>query len=255
MIAILASNFRERAAFAALCESRRWAWIEFDSVRAFKKFLRTDRPRVVLTRDRLTDGYSDDVLLALAAANQLPATKVLVLLAPAAPSSQHARQVALGADSVHRDPVSADVLVEYLAKYLSLTKSTREKPSPPAADRTIRFAGATIHPFKRRLEHAGKIAHLTPREVQLVERLSESRDEVIAYPTLYSEVLGSRFRGDTSTMRVLLGKLDASFRSVGLTLRSFLEVIPKTGYRCLPTPHPATLLLEKTPRAAAPRAA
>lgn len=255
MIAIVASNLRERTAFAALCESRRWPCVDFESVRDLKKFLRANRPRIVLTRHRLSDGYSDDVLVALATADRLAATKVIVLLGPGAPPSQHARQVALGADSVHRDPVRADVLVEYLAKYLAQAKPSPIKTAQARQDRTIRFAGATIHIFERRLEHAGKIAHLTPREVQLVELLGESAHEVVAYATLYSEVLGSRFRGDTSNMRVLLGKLDASFRSVGLSLRRFVDVVPKAGYRCLASPRPAKLRLKKTPRAVAPRAA
>jgi DNA-binding response OmpR family regulator len=231
MIAIAVSNPRERAAFAALCGGRGWACVECASVGALGKYLRLNHPRVVLTRHKLNDGYSDDVLGALAAAGMLPLTKVIVLLGPGGPSSHEPRQIALGADTVLRDPVRADVIVEYLAKYLSVGGiGPRKAPASPQ-DHSFAFAGATIHPFERSLRHGDKFISLTPREVQLAERLVESVGEVATYEALYSEVLGRGFRGDTSNLRVLLGKLDASFRSVGLPLRRFVEVIPKTGYR------------------------
>ena len=42
---------------------------------------------------------------------------------------------------------------------------------------------------------------------------------------------GRRFRGDTSNLRVLLGKLTASAVSLGISLQKWVEVIPKLGYR------------------------
>jgi DNA-binding winged helix-turn-helix (wHTH) protein len=72
---------------------------------------------------------------------------------------------------------------------------------------------------------------LTPREALLMELLVQTQGEVISYDTLYSDLLGRRFRGDTSNMRVLLAKLSCSARKVGLSLRNCIDVIPKTGYR------------------------
>jgi hypothetical protein len=48
---------------------------------------------------------------------------------------------------------------------------------------------------------------------------------------LYSEILGRRFAGETSNMRVLLGKLGKTTAKVGLDVRQWVEVIPKLGYR------------------------
>ena len=254
MIAIASSSVQERVAFAALCASRGWTYVECDSLRALKKLLRATRPRIVLTRYKLSDGYSDDVIAALAAAGLLSTAKVIVLLGPGATAAQEARQVSLGADSVHRDPVRSDVLTEYLAKYFSRSKKVSPKSSRAAASKPFRFAGAAVNPAARRLQHAGRVAALTPREVQLAELLFESRGEVVNYTTLYSEILGSNFRGDTSNMRVLLGKLDASFRSVGLNVRTFVHVTPKMGYRYSPRPQ-LKLHLAKLPRAVTTHAA
>src|SRR5207248_9281860 len=62
VIAIVSSHQRERAAFAALCESRAWPCTECDSVRSLKRLLLQTAPKVVLTRHRVVDGYSDDII-------------------------------------------------------------------------------------------------------------------------------------------------------------------------------------------------
>lgn len=234
MIAIVSSSAPERAALVSLCESRHWASVACDSVRAAERSLRSIRPHVVLTRHRLADGYSDDVMAELNRAGLLTAVKIIVLIESGAYAAQAARQVALGADSVHRDPVRADVLVEYLARYRLAGQSAARSAMPIAASQPFQFAGASIQSLDRTLTHGRRGATLTPREVQLAEFLAASRGAVVTYPQLYSEILGTNFRGDTSNMRVLLGKLTTSFRSVGLRLRDFVEVIPKTGYRYQP---------------------
>jgi len=200
-------------------------------VRELKKLLRLTRPKVVLTRHKLSDGYSDDVMVAIGAPQIPVATAVIVLLDAGTSSGQEARQVALGAESVQRDPVRSDVLAEYLAKYLARWKPAGAGVARSGQEHTFHFAGVTVRPIERRLERAGKIVPLTPREVQLAEILFESQGEVVPYTSLYAEVLSTSFRGDTSNMRVLLGKLGASIGLLGVSLRQWVEVIPKTGYR------------------------
>ena len=235
MIAIVSSNPRERTAFAALFENRAWPHLECDSVRALRKTLRSDPPAVALVRHKLADGYSDDVLTALKDGNARLPTKVVVLAGAGTPAAQEARQLALGADCVLRDPVRTDVLLEYLSRFQKRAEA-RPKPARPR-DASIRFAGARLLPVERCIEYSGRCVGLTPREVQLAELLVESAGSVVTYTTLYSEILGRRFRGDTSNLRVLLGKLDASLRAIGIFLRKHVEVIPKTGYRYIAPRH------------------
>lgn len=228
MLTIISSVARERAAFAALSDARRWGYSECDSIRAFKRLLQHTRPGIVLVRQKLSDGYSDDVI-ALLKDNGASATKIVVLLPAGSPSALEARQIALGAHCVQRDPVRTDVLVEYLNQYRVHSKHTAK--ASPAAAPTFAFAGATIHFVDRKIESNGKSASLTPRELQLAGLLGESAGAVLSYETLYSEILSQKFRGDTSNLRVLLGKLDVSARRAGIALRSWVEVIPKLGYR------------------------
>lgn len=252
MIAIISPISQERAALAALCASREWATTECDSLRTFKKLLQHLGPRIVLTRRRLGDGYADDVLAALAAAGMSASASVVVLLGAGTPSSVEARLVALGADCVQRDPVRSDVLVEYLQKY-----QDRDSRTAGAAPRIVlnpfEFAGAAVDPVERTLRLRKRVTHLTPHEVDLIELLLHSEGGVLTYDTLYSDILERKFRGDTSNMRVLLGKLMSSARLVGLPLRNWIQVVPKLGYRYRPPlPEVAPAVKAKPTRAAKP---
>ncbi len=230
MIAIVSPTARERVAFATLCASRGWPSVAFDSLRAFRRALRRTKPKVVLVRHALPDGYSDDLIAALGERGLLPAAKIIVLVAAGTSSTVEARQVSLGADCVQRDPVRTNVLLEYVAKYFrSPRASVGSSHAAPA--KTVSFAGAVLNPEERLLRHGSQETTLTPREVELVELLIHSQGEVVTYDTLYHEILNRSFRGDTSNMRVLLGKLNSSAALLGIALRQWVEVIPKTGYR------------------------
>jgi DNA-binding response OmpR family regulator len=234
VIVIVSSHSSERTAFAALCASRGWVSLECESLRALRRTLREAPPRVVLTRQRLDDGYSDDIIATLGGAGLLPATKVIVLLDATVSSAQEARQISLGADVVHRDPVRTDVLLEYIAKF-RVCSASGGAPHRNGRRESFSFLGGVIQTMERTVHYRGRTAPLSPREVELAEILASAGGQVVTYPMLYSDILGRKFRGDTSNMRVLLGKLNAAVRRVGLQLRRHVQVIPKTGYRYRPT--------------------
>jgi len=199
-------------------------------MQAVARFLRRSQPRVVLTRQKLVDGYSDDIITLLRNARLLPITKIIVLAAAGTTSTAEARQLTLGADCLLRDPVRTDVLLAYLLKFWQPVRSTRGK-SVPARDKPISFSGATVLPSDRLLQYDQQSISLTRREVELIELLVQSRGDTLTYDHLFHEILGRHFTGDTSNMRVLLGKLSRSTARVGIILRQWVEVIPKTGYR------------------------
>lgn len=229
MIAIVSSLARERAALVALCESRGWAALGCDSARALDRELRRQAARVVVARHKLNDGYSDDVLARLRTDDRGSETKVIVLMAADTSSSIEARQLALGADCVLRDPVRIDVLLAYLEKYKHpATRAARGRDATLPA--TLTFAGATVCPALRTLTVADRSVQLTPHELALVELLAQSEGVPVTYDSLYSEILGRPFRGDTSNMRVLFGRLARTAGKLGLPLRDCIKVIPKTGY-------------------------
>lgn len=227
MIAIVSSSIRERNALGCLCSARRWPVIECDSVRALRRYLRRDVPRVVLTRDRLDDGYSDDVIELFRQPGTTFQTRLIVLIGAGATSSHEARQVALGADCVQRDPVKINVLAEYLARYRCVESPPASRPRPES----FTFATATVFPLELRIEHCGRSTAIRPRELELIELLHDSRGQVITYETLYRQILGRRFAGETSNLRVLLNKSANAFAEIGIPLRTMIRVFPKTGYR------------------------
>ena len=236
MIAIVSSEARERATFASFCEQRGWNSVECPSVRAVKRIIGRAHLRVVLVRHQLQDGYSDDVIATLGK-QKVGNTKVIVLVRAGTSSSIEARQLTIGADCIQRDPVRSDVLLAYIDKYVQTPVIS---PAAPLS-KEITFSGATFNALDRSLQHAGRTVIITPREVTLIELLHGSAEEVLTYEMLYDEILGRRFQGDTSNMRVLLAKLSSSANKIGLSLRHSIEVIPKAGYRyrpSAPTPGP-----------------
>ncbi len=215
---------------ASLCESNGWPTIECQSVRSALRSLQRHQPRVVVTRHRLEDGYSDDIIAALATREQRLVTRLIVLLDAGVPSAVEVRQVGLGADCVLRNPIRTDVLIAYVRKYLTAAPASRTATAR-AGEVFIDFCGGTFAPMTRTLKYGGDLLSVTPRESVLIELLAQDPGTVASYERMYSEILGRRFRGDTSNMRVLLGKLAASCRTIGMAIRPQIQVIPKTGYR------------------------
>lgn len=231
MIIIVANSLREAAALLSLAKSRGWPVCSCTSVLQFKKQLRNMRPAVVLTRDRLVDGYSDDIFTLLSQSEPRSGTRVIVLAQADFTQKQEARQLALGADCVIRDPLRPDVLLEYLAKFLR-PASTR-KPQPVSPEQ-FHLAGALFCPDQQILSFAGKSVHVSPREIELARILAESPGKIITYAFLYSELFNRVFSGDSANLRVLLGKLAASFRKLGINLREMIRVTQKSGYCYVP---------------------
>jgi DNA-binding winged helix-turn-helix (wHTH) protein len=121
-----------------------------------------------------------------------------------------------------------EVLLEYLSKYRTKIRSAPLRPNLSALN--YEFAGAQVVPHEHRLVRLNQTIHLAPQEIELLRLLSRSVDKVVPYPVLYSELFNQRFAGDTANCRVLLAKLSASFRRLDINLRTFVEVIPKSGY-------------------------
>lgn len=230
MIALVIPASAERAALLSLFESRGWATLECHSVRGCIRSLRRHLPRVVVTRHRLSDAFSDDILVWLRASGLTSPPRAIVLVDADTPTELEVRQLTLGADCVLRYPIRADVLAAYVAKFYT-TNAERRVAANGNEDSNVAFCGAVLNPLERTLQMAGTRAPLTPREVILIELLVDSRGSVVSYERLYSEVLGRKFCGDTSNMRVLLGKLGNSCRKVGLQLRQYVKVVPKGGYQ------------------------
>jgi DNA-binding response OmpR family regulator len=227
MIAILTESAREASLLATLCDQRSWPCQTCCTLSGFSKLAEKISPRVVVIRQRLGDGYSDDAFAWLKSTGRLPRTRIMVLVPADCSIRQEARQVALGADCVLRDPLRLDVFLEYLTKY-------RAKKDPTATVQPLqdgyKFAGIQVHPHEHHLVHAGKTVQVAPQVMALLRLLYDATDQVLPYPVLYSELFNQKFTGDTANCRVLLAKAAASFSHLKIDLRAHIKVIPKSGY-------------------------
>jgi two-component system, OmpR family, KDP operon response regulator KdpE len=228
MIYIVSSLAREAEVLAALCEQRSWPTQACRRVADFVVAADKTSPRSVIVRHRLEDGYSDDVLAYLGLRETQRPTRVIVLAAANCSPKEETRHLSLGADSVLRDPVRVEVLLEYLARHRMQAAAGSSAPAAPVS--SYEFAGVQVHPLEHRLTRAGRSVRTTPRVIELLQLLHGNAGRVAPYPLLYSELFGRRFAGDTANCRVLLAKADGYFHRLGVNLRAHIRVIPKSGY-------------------------
>jgi DNA-binding response OmpR family regulator len=232
MILIVSSQVGEADALATLCNQRNWTNQVCQTFSTFVRAASKLAPRVVVTRQRLEDGYSDDILAQLGPLVGGNPSRVVVLASADCTPKEEARQLSLGADQVLRDPVRIEVLVELLQ---------RHQHSPRSADnfihstnRCYEFAGAQVSPHELRLLRGRRSVTTTLKVIELVQTLHRAPGQVVPYTVMYEDLFGRQFNGDTANCRVLLGKAAADFRRLGLDLRAHIEVIPKSGYRYKP---------------------
>jgi len=204
--------------------------LECHSIRAALRTLERHRPRVFVVRRRLDDGFSDDLLMHLQRRGP-GAVRTIVLLEAGEGPRVEARQISLGADCAMRDPIRTEVFLAYAGQYVKRNAHTAIQPPGHRPRPEVTFCGGLFSSLDRTFRHGEKAVVLSPRESSLVELLVQSAGGVASYEYLYGEILGRRFCGDTSNMRVLLGKLSISCRRVDISIRPFIEVIPKSGYR------------------------
>ncbi len=228
MIIIVSNSTREAALLNALCDQRAWPAQACGTLTEFKKLAERNEVRAVVVRQRLREDYSDDLLATLKELEATSRPRVIVLVPADCSIRLEARQVALGADCVLRDPVRMEVLLEYLAKYR--TESRGALAPALASPLCYEFAGVQVFPHEHRLVRLEQSTHVAPKEIELLQLLARSAGKVVPYPVLYCEVFKQLFAGDTANSRVLLGKVTTSFRRVGVDLRRHIEVIPKSGY-------------------------
>ncbi len=225
MIYIVSSLAREAEVLAALCEQRSLPSLACTRIAEFKNAAEKNSPQAVIVRHRLADGYSDDIIAYVAKHTTRPA-RVIVLAPADCSAKEETRHISLGADSVLRDPVRLEVMLEYLARHCADAAS----PAPRKSAACYEFAGVQVHPLEHRLTRGKQNVRTTQRVIELLHVLHANAGQVASYASLYSELFGRRFAGDTANCRVLLAKANDAFRRLGVNLRNHIKVIPKSGY-------------------------
>jgi DNA-binding response OmpR family regulator len=225
---IISSSGREAAMFAALCDQKSWPCHACTSIAEFTKIIEKLTPRTVITRYRLEDGHSDEILSLLSSNGQFATTRVIVLLPANVTTQQEVRQVGLGADCLMRDPLRMEVLLAHVERNRERLGRTPTSTSIP--ETIFEIAGVMVHTNKHILERSGRTFEVAPQVVAFLRLLARSAENVLTYPVIYNELFNRRFTGDTANARVLLAKAANSFALLDVNLRAHVSVIAKSGY-------------------------
>jgi len=228
MIIIVSSSGREAATLAAICEQHHWPTQACTSILDLSKLMGKAQPRTVIMRQRLADGYSDDVFCMFKSQGLSFLSRFIVLMPAANSPHEEARQVTLGADCVLRDPLRLEVLLAYLARYRVHPKSLGKPPAN--TDAAYRIAGVKIYPNRHQLHKDGRTVTVAPQVIGLLRLLSHHSGKVLPYEVIYSDLFNRRFTGDTANARVLFAKAVAAFAQISINLRPAIKVIAKSGY-------------------------
>jgi two-component system KDP operon response regulator KdpE len=257
MILIVSHSPKEAELLAALCNHRTWPCYHTTTVRRSIPLIEKIRPRAIVVRHRLVDGYSDDLVAHLGSALSPARPRIIVLMAADRTIQAEARQIGLGADCVLHDPVNLPLLMEYLGRF----RGSSTAPRPPTSHSSFNCAGVEVHPVERRISLQARSIRVAPKEIEFLQILTRTPGVVVPYPVLYADLFGRQFSGESANCRVLLGKTAASFRRLGVDLRKSIQVIPKFGYLYKPvgaaqtgTPTPSLSRTSKRPRRAPRRA-
>jgi|SRR5690554_1342043 len=104
---------------------------------------------------------------------------------------------------------------ELILRVNSLTKRSRTTNGNSQRNAPITAYDITIHPAQKQVFRQGKEVALTPREYQILLKLSENKGEVISKSELIKEIWGSSFDSNTNIIEVyinfLRNKIDKPF--------------------------------------------
>lgn len=104
---------------------------------------------------------------------------------------------------------------ELILRVNSLTKRSRNVNGGSNKNAPITAYDITIHPAQKQVFRQGKEVALTPREYQILLKLSENKGEVISKSELIKEIWGSPFESNTNIIEVyinfLRNKIDKPF--------------------------------------------
>jgi DNA-binding response OmpR family regulator len=104
---------------------------------------------------------------------------------------------------------------ELLLRLHSLTRRNKSQTGNNTDDEQTVAGDIVIHKSRKRVYRQGQEISLTPREYQILQRLSESAGEVVSKKELVREIWGQTFDANTNTIEVyinfLRNKLDKPF--------------------------------------------
>lgn len=140
----------------------------------------------------------------------------------------------LGADDYVTKPFSPRELVSRVRAILRRTASA-DAAKPEMPERLV-FGSLAIMPDARRVEVDGQPVDLTAKEFDLLLALAHAPGRVFTRQSLFSQVWGFDYLGDSRTVDVHVGTVRKKIEN-NATRQRFIETIRGVGYRFEPLAH------------------
>jgi two-component system KDP operon response regulator KdpE len=106
----------------------------------------------------------------------------------------------------------------------------RRTASPLENETEIEVGDFKIDPQQRRVEVAGKLVHLTPKEFDLIQFFLANRGKVLTHRAILSAIWGSGSREQPEYLRVFIGNLRKKLEPDSRAPK-YLKTEPWIGYR------------------------
>jgi len=118
-----------------------------------------------------------------------------------------------------------------MAELNARVRALLRRTAPPLENETeIEVGDFKIDPQQRRVEVAGKLVHLTPKEFDLIQFFLANRGKVLTHRAILSAIWGSGSREQPEYLRVFIGNLRKKLEPDSRAPK-YLKTEPWIGYR------------------------
>lgn len=182
-----------------------------------------ERPHLIILDIMLPDFDGWEVCRRIRHCSDTP----IVMLTARETENDRVRGLDLGADDYVTKPFSPRELASRVRAILRRAGGA-DGLAAQTLDR-LEYPGLTILPLARRVEIEGMPVPLTPKEFDLLFILARAPDRVFTRQTLFSQVWGFDYLGDSRTVDVHVGTLRKKLEEP--TGRHYIYTVRGVGYR------------------------
>ncbi len=180
----------------------RWPDAEMSAAMSGKKgvtLVRGESPDIVILDLNLPDINGFEVLKEIRGFSRVP----VIILTVRSDDADVLKGLEAGADDYIVKPFNYMTL---LARIKAVLRRTEALPYAGSHDSNV-SSRLRIDFVNQKVKVDNRLVNLTPREYRLLAVLAQNAGRMVDYQTITSEVWGTRFKGDTESIRIVVRRL------------------------------------------------